>query len=161
MTSSQKGPARGVGCISDTDKVCTQSGFAVCGHEDFRGWRRRRAADAIFAALGADCTVFDYSDQQLALEREVAEREGYTIRIVKGDMTKPLPFADDEFDVILHPVSNCYVEDVYHVWNECYRILKPGGVLLAGMDNGLNFLVNDDGKLPLTITNKLPYNPPT
>ncbi|MGI6148484.1 MAG: class I SAM-dependent methyltransferase [Firmicutes bacterium] len=113
----------------------------------------------IFAALGADCTVFDYSDQQLALEREVAEREGYTIRIVKGDMTKPLPFADDEFDVIFHPVSNCYVEDVYHVWNECYRILKPGGVLLAGMDNGLNFLVNDDGKLPLTIANKLPYNP--
>ena len=51
------------------------------------------------------------------------------------------------------------MEDVYHVWNECYRILKPGGVLLAGMDNGLNFLVNDDGKLPLTIANKLPYNP--
>lgn len=29
----------------------------------------------IFAALGADCTVLDYSERQLASEREVAERE--------------------------------------------------------------------------------------
>jgi hypothetical protein len=31
--------------------------------------------------------------------------------------------------------------------------------LLAGMDNGLNFLFNDDGMLPLTVANKLPFNP--
>ena len=70
-----------------------------------------------------------------------------------------LPFANESFDLIFHPVSNCYVEDVYHIWNECYRILKKGGVLLAGMDNGMSFLVNDEGKLPLVIVNKLPFNP--
>ncbi|MGI6641077.1 MAG: class I SAM-dependent methyltransferase [Limnochordia bacterium] len=113
----------------------------------------------IFAALGAECTVFDYSEEQLAREREVAAREGYHIRIIKGDMAKPLPFEDEEFDVIFHPVSNCYVENVYHVWNECYRVLRRGGVLLAGMDNGLNFLVEDDGQSSLAIVNKLPYNP--
>jgi hypothetical protein len=32
-------------------------------------------------------------------------------------------------------------------------------VLLAGMDNGLNFLVEDDGQSSLAIVNKLPYNP--
>ena len=113
----------------------------------------------IFAALGADCTVFDNSEKQLESERMVAEREGYEVQIVKGDMTKPLPFADNSFDIIFHPVSNCYVEDVYHVWKECYRVLRKGGVLLAGMDNGLNFLVNDDRNLPLIIENKLPFNP--
>ena len=46
----------------------------------------------IFAALGADCTVMDYSEEQLKSERIVAEREGYSIRIIRGDMTKPLPF---------------------------------------------------------------------
>ena len=76
----------------------------------------------IFAALGADCTVLDYSERQLDREREVAEREGYAINIVRADMTKRLPFENDSFDVIFHPVSNCFVEDVYHVWNECYRI---------------------------------------
>lgn len=113
----------------------------------------------IFSALGAECTVFDNSDRQLLSEREVAEREGYEITMVKGDMTKVLPFVDESFDLIFHPVSNCYIEDVYHVWRECYRVLRKGGVLLAGFDNGLNFMFEDTGSLPLTVANKLPFNP--
>ena len=35
----------------------------------------------VFSALGADCTVFDYSDRQLEAERVVAEREGYKMNI--------------------------------------------------------------------------------
>ncbi|MDR0916836.1 MAG: class I SAM-dependent methyltransferase [Oscillospiraceae bacterium] len=112
----------------------------------------------IFAALGAECTVLDYSDAQLASEKLVSEREGYAIDIVKADMTKRLPFDDSAFDVIFHPVSNCYIEDVQHVWDECFRVLKCGGVLLAGMDNGLNFLIEKDEE-PLVIANKLPFNP--
>ena len=111
----------------------------------------------IFVALGANCTVLDYSDRQLENERIVAAREGYSIKIVKGDMTKRLPFEDEEFDILFHPVSNVYVEDVYHVWNECFRILKKGGILLAGLDNGLNYLFEEDN--PLLVVNKLPYNP--
>ena len=111
----------------------------------------------IFAALGADCAVFDNSEKQLDNERAVSRREGYAINIIKGDMTKRLPFDDGAFDIVFHPVSNCYVEDVHHVWNECFRILKSGGVLLAGMDYGLNYLAEDDN--PLLIVNKLPYNP--
>ena len=112
----------------------------------------------VFAKLGADCTLLDYSDRQLDADRAVAEREGYAINIVKADMTKCLPFDDAFFDIIFHPVSNCYIEDVQHVWNECYRVLKPGGVLLAGMDNGMNFLFAQDEE-PLVVVNRLPYNP--
>jgi hypothetical protein len=36
-------------------------------------------------------------------------------------------------------------------------VLKKGGVLLAGMNNGLDYLVEEDN--PLLIVNKLPYNP--
>lgn len=36
----------------------------------------------IFAALGAKCTVLDYSEKQLESERMVAQREGYDITIV-------------------------------------------------------------------------------
>jgi SAM-dependent methyltransferase len=111
----------------------------------------------IFAGLGAECTVLDNSDKQLESERLVSEREGYAISIVKADMTKRLPFDDESFDMIFHPVSNCYIEDVYHVWNECFRILKRGGVLLAGMDNGIAYLFEEDE--PLKVVNKLPYNP--
>ena len=111
----------------------------------------------IFAALGAVCTVFDYSERQLAGERLVAEREGYAIEILRGDMTKPLPFADGSFDLIFHPVSNCYVEAVEPIWRECFRVLKPGGVLLAGLDNGINFLFA--GEDETRVVNSLPFNP--
>ena len=110
----------------------------------------------VFTALGAVCTVLDYSEQQLKSEYDVAAREGYAIDGVRADMTKPLPFADETFDLIFHPVSNCYVEEVEPIWRECYRVLKPGGVLLAGLDNGINFLFDEGG---LTVTHKLPFNP--
>ena len=110
----------------------------------------------IFAALGAACTVLDYSPLQLESERLVAEREGYEIRIVRGDMTKPLPFADGEFDLIFHPVSNCYVEEVRPIWRECFRVLKPGGTLLSGTDHFLNYIVDGEER---QIVNTLPFNP--
>lgn len=110
----------------------------------------------IFAALGAECTVLDYSLRQLESERLVAEREGYPIRIVRGDMTRRFPFDDGEFDIIFHPVSNCYVKDVLHVWRECARVLKKGGVLLSGTDHFVNYLVDDDEE---RIVNRLPFDP--
>ena len=64
----------------------------------------------IFTALGAKCTVLDYSDSQCNSERMVAKREGYDVEVVQGDMTKRLPFEDETFDLIFHPVSNSYVE---------------------------------------------------
>ncbi|MDR1131273.1 MAG: GNAT family N-acetyltransferase [Oscillospiraceae bacterium] len=114
----------------------------------------------IFTALGAECTVLDYSEKMLEKDRLVAEREGYYITVVRADMTKRLPFEDGIFDLIFHPVSNCYIspEDVHHVWRECYRVLKSGGILLAGMDNGFDFLF-DTYDRPLTIQNTYPFNP--
>ena len=110
----------------------------------------------IFAALGAKVTVLDYSEKQLESERLVAAREGYAVDVVRADMTKPLPFADGSFDLVFHPVSNCYVEQVKPIFKECFRVLRPGGVLLGGYDNGVNYLVNDD---ETAIVNTLPFNP--
>ena len=110
----------------------------------------------IFAALGAVCTVLDYSPRQLESERMVAQREGYDIQIIRADMTKPLPFDDESFDIIFHPVSNCYVKEVKPIWKECFRILKHGGILLAGTDNGMNYLVDDE---ETAIVNSLPFDP--
>lgn len=110
----------------------------------------------VFCAAGADCTVMDLSDRQLESERMVSEREGYAISIVKADMTERFPFDDETFDIIFHPVSNCYIKDVQHVWNECFRVLKRGGILLAGMDNGFNFLFDDEGT---EVKYTLPFDP--
>lgn len=87
----------------------------------------------IFTALGAECTVLDYSQKQCDSEKAVALREGYEVNILQADMTKRLPFEDEMFDLIFHPVSNCYVEEVEPIFKECYRVLKKGGVLLGGI----------------------------
>ncbi len=110
----------------------------------------------IFTALGAQCTVLDYSEKQLASERMVAEREGYDISVIRADMTKPLPFADNAFDLIFHPVSNCYVRDVEPIFAECFRILKPGGILLCGLGNEVNYLTDED---EMSILNHMPFDP--
>lgn len=110
----------------------------------------------LFAAAGAVCTVLDYSERQLESERMVAEREGYDIDIVRADMSKPLPFADESFDVIVHPVSNSYIRAVDPLWRECFRVLRPSGVLLAGMDNGINYIFDD---AETQLAHSLPFDP--
>ena len=110
----------------------------------------------IFAALGAQCTLLDYSQEQCSSDRMVAQREGYSIEIIQADMTKPLPFPDETFDMIFHPVSNCYVETVEGIFKECYRILKKGGIFLGGYDLGINYLFDEDEN---ELKYALPFNP--
>lgn len=78
------------------------------------------------------------------------------MRIVRADMTKPFPFADKSFDIIFHPVSNCYVKDIAHVFAECFRVLKSGGILLCGLDIGVNYIVDDEEE---RVVNSLPFDP--
>lgn len=110
----------------------------------------------IFNALGAICSVIDYSSKQIESEYNVAKREGYTIEAIEGDMTKKLPFDDETFDIVFHPVSNCYVEDVQHIFNEAYRVLKKGGIFLAGLNNEINYIVDQNER---EIVWKMPFNP--
>lgn len=110
----------------------------------------------ILTAAGAHCTVLDYSPAQLASERMVAEREGYDINIVRADMTQPLPFSDNSFDLVFNPVSLCYVREVEPIWREVARVLKPRGVLLTGLDTGLNYVVDEAEE---RIVRGLPFDP--
>lgn len=109
----------------------------------------------VFSALGANCNVLDYSPSQIKSELDVARREGYDVEAIRGDMTERLPFPDGCFDIIFHPVSNCYIREVAHVFCECYRVLKRGGILVCGLDNGINYITDDEK----TITNSLPFDP--
>lgn len=111
----------------------------------------------ILTAAGARCTVLDYAPSQVESERMVAEREGYEIETVRADMCKPLPFSTDSFDVVVNPVSLCYVREVEPIFREVARVLRPGGVMLAGFDSGLNYVV--DYPEEERIVRGLPYDP--
>src|SRR6516164_9802679 len=89
----------------------------------------------VLAAAGAEVTVFDNSPRQLARDEEVAAREGLAIATVLGDMRDLSAFADASFDVILNPVSNVFCPELAPVWRECFRVLRPAGVLMSGFMN--------------------------
>ena len=117
----------------------------------------------IFVAHGANVTIMDLSARQIESEKVVAEREGYSIRIIKGDMSKPLPFEDNEFDIIFNPISNCFIEDIQPVWKECARIIKKGGILMMAFVKEEHFMFEPDFKNEdvLISRHSLPFNPLT
>ena len=62
----------------------------------------------ILAAAGAEVTVFDASEKQLAQDRLVAEREGLSLTTVQGDMADLSCFDDESFDFIFHPLLQLF-----------------------------------------------------
>jgi SAM-dependent methyltransferase len=98
----------------------------------------------VFAAVGGRVTVLDNSPRQLAQDRLVAKREGLEITTLEGDMRDLSAFADESFDLVFHPVSNVFVPEVRPIWQEAYRVLRPGGLLLAGFMNPAIYLFDFD-----------------
>jgi SAM-dependent methyltransferase len=114
----------------------------------------------VFAALGAHVTIFDNSPAQLERDRQVAAREGLTILTVEGDMRDLSAFADDAFDLVFHPVSNVFCPEVRPVWREAFRVLRHGGLLLAGFANPIYYMVGThaDEQKTLQVRYSIPYS---
>lgn len=115
----------------------------------------------ILAAAGAVVTCFDNSAKQLEQDRLVATREGLEIRLEQGDAAELLRFADESFDLIVNPCSNLFMPLLEPVWNECYRVLKPGGELLVGIIKPAVYIFDrheDENNLRLVARHSLPYS---
>jgi SAM-dependent methyltransferase len=94
----------------------------------------------IFAALDADVTSFDNSNIQLEKDILVARENQLSIKAYEGDMGDLACFNDATFDLVFNPVSTIYVPDVLRVYEEVYRVLKPGGRFMTGFKNPFTFI---------------------
>jgi SAM-dependent methyltransferase len=115
----------------------------------------------VLAAAGAEVTVFDNSSRQLARDEEVAARDGLALRTVLGDMRDLSVFPDASFDLVFNPVSNVFCPELAPVWREAFRVLRPGGILLAGFMNPDIFIFDVavlDERGELVVRHPLPFS---
>ncbi|MBI2823808.1 MAG: class I SAM-dependent methyltransferase [Planctomycetia bacterium] len=86
---------------------------------------------AFYAAAGADVTVVDISSEMLALDRHVAAERGLAIRAIQASMDDLSALGAGEFDLVIQPVSTCYVPDVTRVYREVARVTRIGGIYIS------------------------------
>lgn len=83
------------------------------------------------STMGFDVTAVDISDAMLA----VAKRKNIdNVRFLNADASN-LPFGNESFGVVVTVTMLEFTVDTQKVLSEIYRVLKPGGVLIAGCLN--------------------------
>ncbi len=86
---------------------------------------------AFYAAAGALVTVVDISPAMLALDRQVAAERGLNIRAIEASMDDLSCFRVSEFDIVIQPVSSCYIPDIARMYREVSRVIVAGGVYIS------------------------------
>lgn len=85
----------------------------------------------LLASVGARVTVVDLSPAMLEQDRSMAASRGLTLRIIQGSMDNLSMLEEASFDVVIQPVSTCYVPDVVRVYREVARVTVAGGLYLS------------------------------
>jgi SAM-dependent methyltransferase len=98
LTPNRVVPQEWLGELRERDVLCLASG----------GGQQA----PLLAAAGARVVSFDLSEEQLARDRLVAEREGLSLRCVPGDMADLSALGSACFDLIFHPISNVFVPEL-------------------------------------------------
>jgi SAM-dependent methyltransferase len=114
----------------------------------------------ILAAAGAEVTVVDISEGQLAIDRRLAFEHDLAIETIRADMSDLGQIPASRFELVINPCSVNFVGRVRPVWCEAARVLKPDGVLISGMIQPVHFLFDpvkrDRGKLKVRF--RIPYS---
>ncbi len=129
MNQVPVGSNLGLGCGNPTAIASLKSGEVVLDLGSGAGF------DAFLAAnqVGKEGKVIgvDMTPQMLEKADGLAAKNGYTnVEFREGDI-EALPVKDEEIDVV---ISNCVINlapDKSRVFNEIYRVLKPGGRLMV------------------------------
>lgn len=85
----------------------------------------------LYAAAGARVTVVDLSPGMLELDRQVAEERRYSVRTIETSMDELSMLNEHEFDLVIHPVSTCYLPSLRRLFPEVARVTRPGGLYIS------------------------------
>ena len=114
----------------------------------------------VMAAAGGDVTVVDISENQLEIDQRIAKEYELSLNTLRADMARLDGIESGTFELIINPCSVNFCPDVKPVWREAARVLKSGGILIAGMIQPVNFLFDpakmEKGEFDLRF--RIPYS---
>jgi SAM-dependent methyltransferase len=76
-------------------------------------------------------TVVDISPAMLELDRRVAGERQLNLQTIEASMDNLAALKDDSFEIVIHPVSTCYVQNVVPVYQEVARVLCADGIYIS------------------------------
>ena len=85
----------------------------------------------LYAAAGAKVTVVDLSASMLDLDRQVARERKLHLKLIQSSMDDLRMLKNDHFDIVIHPVSSCYLPSLAKLFVEIFRICRPGGSYMS------------------------------
>ena len=114
----------------------------------------------ILSAAGAKIVVMDLAEKQLAQDQAVATKNNLDVDVVQGNMLDSFCFKDEIFDVVINPVSTCFVSDVGPVYQHVHNVLKRGGVFMTAFANPALYIFDEleARKKRLSVRYKIPYS---
>lgn len=85
----------------------------------------------LYAAAGATVIVVDISEAMLRIDRQVCDGRGLSVQTIQASMDDLSMLSDASFDIVIHPVSTCYVPNIAQVYAEVARVMRPGGLYIS------------------------------
>lgn len=98
---------------------------AGCGPGHYSEWLVERDAEVV----GVDASP--------EMVKQAKKRLGDAAEIRRADLREPLDFADDEFDLVMSPLTLHYIEDWQRLFAEFARVLRPGGTFACSVHHPL------------------------
>jgi tellurite methyltransferase len=78
-------------------------------------------------------TGMDIAPNGLHAARATLSGASFPVRLVRADMSDPLPFSTDSFDSVIsiHVIFHNPVQIIKRTLSEIHRVIKPGGIFLV------------------------------
>ena len=110
------------------------------------------------AKRGTDATALDFSQMQLARARTLIAQDGVSVNLLQADMERLSMFVDCCFDLVISCFGLEFLPNPAACLNECFRVLKAGGLLVLGTVHPLTAFEWDADEGALWVTDY--FNPP-